>query len=82
VKTSDQESGGPVVNLDGTAEYEKPASPDKAGWVSGLRELKRAARAFLKELKFYLRLTCALLVVRRRLRKKGRGKRIRWVRPR
>jgi hypothetical protein len=82
VKTLDQRSGGPLVNADGAAEDERLAVPDEAGWVSRLKELKRAAGAFLKELKFFLRLSCALWIVRRRLRKKGRGKRIRWTHPR
>ena len=82
MKTSDQESGGPIVNADDAAKYERPAATDKAGWISGLKELKRAAGAFLKELKFFLRLSYALWVVRRRLRKKGRGKCIRSARPR
>jgi hypothetical protein len=82
VKTLDQGSGGPIVNADGAAEDERLAAPDKAGWVSRLKELKREAGAFLKELKFFLRLSYALWIVRRRLRKKGRGKRIRWARPR
>jgi hypothetical protein len=80
VKTLDQGSGGPIVNADGAAEDERLAVPNKAGWVSRLKELKLAAGAFLKELKFFLRLSCALWIVRRRLRKKGRVKRIRWTR--
>jgi hypothetical protein len=82
VKTLDQGSGGPLVDTDGAAEDERLAVPDKAGWVSRLKELGRAAGAFLKELKFFLRLSCALWIVRHRLRKKGRGKRIRWTRSR
>jgi hypothetical protein len=77
-----QGSGGPFVNTDGATEDERLAVPDKAGWVSRLKELKTAAGAFLKELKFFLRLSCALWIVSRRLRKKGRGKRIHWARPR
>jgi len=78
----DQGSGGPLVNPDATAEDERLAVPDKADWVSRLKELKLAAGAFLKELKFFFRLSFALWIVRRRLRKKGRGKRIRWTHPR
>ncbi|HEY7184530.1 MAG TPA: hypothetical protein VIC84_24040 [Blastocatellia bacterium] len=81
MKTLDQESVVHIVKADSAAEDELLAVPDKAGRVSRLKELKRAAGAFLKELKFYLRLSCALWMVRRRLRKKGRGKRIRWARP-
>ena len=77
-----QGSVGPFVNTDGADEDERLAAPDKPGGISRLKELKRAAGAFLKELKFSLRLSCALWIVRRRLRKKGRGKRIRWARPR
>jgi len=78
VKTLDHGSGGPLVD----AEDERLPVLDKAGWVSRLKELRLAAGAFLKELKFFLRLSFALWIVRRRLRKKGRGKRIRWTRPR
>ena len=69
-------------NADGAAEDERLAVPDKVGWVSRLKELRRAVGAFLKEIKLFLRLSCALWIVRRRLRKKGRGKRIPWTRPR
>jgi hypothetical protein len=82
VKTLNQGSGNPLVYADGSAEDERLSAPDKAGWASKLKELKRAAGAFLKEFKFFLRLSCALWIVRHRLRKKGRGKRIRWARPR
>src|SRR5262249_39280141 len=82
VKTLNQGSVGPFVNTDDAAEDERLAAPDKAGEISRLKELKRAAGAFLKELKLSLRLTCAFWIVRRRLSKKGRGKRIRWARPR
>ncbi|HYW73087.1 MAG TPA: hypothetical protein VE961_18820 [Pyrinomonadaceae bacterium] len=78
MKTLDQGSGGPLID----AEDERLAVLDKAGWVSRLKELRLAAGAFLKELKFFLRLSFALWIVRRRLRKKGRGKRVRWTRPR
>ena len=81
MKILNQEGVVPVVKADSAAEDERLAVPDKAGRVSRLKELKRAAGAFLKELKFFLRLSCALWIVRRRLRKKGRGKRIRWARP-
>ena len=82
MKTLDQGSGSPIVNVDGAAKDERLAVPNKAGWVSRLKELKLGAGAFLKEFKFFLRLSFALWIVRRRLRKKGRGKRIRWMRPR
>jgi hypothetical protein len=68
--------------MNSSLENERLAVPDKAGWVSRLKELKRAASAFLKDLKFFLRLSFALWIMRRRLRKKGRGKRIHWTRPR
>jgi hypothetical protein len=82
VKTLNQGSVGPFVNADGAAEDERLAAPDKDGGISRLNELKLAAGAFLKELKFSLRLTWALWIVRRRLREKGRGESIRWARPR
>jgi hypothetical protein len=82
VKTLNQGSDGALINTDGAAEDERLSTPDKAGGISRLKELKRAAGAFLKELQFFLRLSCALRIVRRRLRKKGLGKRIRWARPR
>jgi len=81
VKTLNQGSVGLFVNTDGDAEGERLAAPDTAGGISRLKELERAAGAFLKEFKSFLRLSCALWIVRRRLRKKGRGKRIRWTRP-
>jgi hypothetical protein len=59
VKTLNQGIGGPFVNADGAAEDERLASLDNAGGISRLKELKRAASAFLKELKFSLRLSCA-----------------------
>ena len=77
-----QRSGSPLVNADEAAEDELMAAPSRAGWISRLKELERAAGAFLKEFKSFLRLSCALWIVRRRLRKKGRGKRVRWTRPR
>jgi hypothetical protein len=80
VKALNQMSGSPLVNADESAEDELMVAPSRAGWVSRLKELERAAGAFLKEFKSFLRLSCALWIVRRRLRKKGRGKRIRWTR--
>jgi hypothetical protein len=77
-----QGGGDPLVKADGDAEEKRLAPPDEAGWVSKLKDLKRAAGAFLKDLMFFLRLSCALWIVRRRLREKGRGKRIRWMRRR
>jgi len=82
VKTLNQGSVGPFVKTDEAVEDERLAAPDKAGVISRLKELKRAAGAFMKELKFSLRLSCALWIVRRRLRQKGRGKCIRLARPR
>ena len=82
VNALSQGGGDPFVKADGAAKEKRLAPPDEAGWVSKLKDLNRAAGAFLKEFKLFLRLSCALWIVRRRLRKKGRGKRIRCTRSR
>jgi len=82
VNASSHGGGDPLAKADGDAKEKRLAPPDEAGWVSKLKDLKRAAGAFLKELMFFLHISCVLWIVRRRLRQKGPGKRIRWMRPR